>query len=361
MLEIKEILVPDYEKVIEAKDDKSGLHCFIAIHDTTMGPAMGGARIYPYKDKKDALTDVLRLAKGMTYKSAILENGLGGGKSVIIADPKIHKTNELLHAFGQVIHSQKGRYIVAEDVGSSVEDMLIINKKTPYVAALPTEKSSGDPSRFTAWGVYRGMQAVAMKLWKSPSLRKKKIAIQGIGHVGAGLANILFWEGADLLLSDLDIEKTHRISLKYGAKEVNPSDFLTVVCDILSPCALGGIFHKETIPLLNCKAIAGSANNQLFEKGDGIRLKKLGILYAPDFIINSGGISNAAAEFEPGGYNPKHSRDKVNKIYDTLLEIFIRSEIEDKTPNQVAKEVARDKLMHKTGMRKQPIEFQDSV
>ncbi len=361
MLKIKEIQVPDYEKVIEAKDPESGLHCFIAIHDTTMGPALGGARFYPYQHEKDALNDVLRLAKGMTYKSAIVETGLGGGKSVIIADPKIHKTEGLLHAFAKTIDSLQGQYIVAEDLGSTPEDMSIIHSETPYVAALPTKKSSGDPSRFTAWGVYRGMQAVAMTLWDSPSLRNKTIAIQGLGHVGTLLADLLFWEGAELILTDVDSEKTQRISTQHGAEPIDPLNFFTTPCDILSPCALGGVFHKETIPFLKCKAIAGAANNQLLEKGDGKLLKERNILYAPDFIINAGGIINAAAEFDLGGYNPKHSRDKVNKIYDSLLEIFIRSEIEGKTPNRIAIEVARDKLMHRTGKRKQPIEFQAHV
>lgn len=358
-LEIKEISVPHFEKVIEAKDSSTGLHCFIAIHDTTLGPALGGARIYPYTKKEDALKDVLRLAKVMTYKSAIVENGLGGGKSVIIANPKTDKTNALLRAFGDVINTLNGRYIVAEDVGSSTEDMTIIRKNTPFVAALPTETSSGDPSRFTARGVFRGMQAVAMKLWETPSLRNRVIAIQGIGHVGRRLANLLFWEGAFLILTDLDPKKVHALALKNGAIEASPKDFLSTECDILSPCALGGIINKETIPLLNCKAIAGSANNQLLELGDSIRLMDRGILFTPDFIINSGGIINVGAEFEPGGYNPKKSRDKVNKIYDTLLEIFVRSEIEGKTPNQIAKEVAKDKLIHKIGRREYPIEFKE--
>lgn len=357
-LEIKEISIPDYEKVIEAKDLASGLHCLIAIHNTTLGPSLGGARIYPYNRQEDALEDVLRLSKGMTYKSAIVENGFGGGKSVIIADPKSEKTDALLESFGNVIQSLEGKYIVAEDVGSSVEDMIVIRRRTPYVAALPTEESSGDPSRFTAWGVFRGMQAMAMKLWKSPSLRNKTIAIQGLGHVGSRLADLLFWEGAKLIFSDIDQKHVTELARQYGASIVEAEEFTRTPCDILSPCALGGTLSKQTIPYLKCLAIAGSANNQLLERGDGRRIMDRGIIYAPDFVINAGGIINAAAEFDKGGYNPNRSRDKVDKIYDSLLEIFVRSDLEDKTPNRVAIDIAKQKLLHKIGKREQPIEFQ---
>lgn len=357
-LKIKEIPIPGYEKVIEAKNAESGLHCFIAIHDTTLGPSLGGARIYPYSKREDALEDVLRLSKGMTYKSAVVENGFGGGKSVIIADSKKNKTDALLESFGQVIDTLKGKYIVAEDVGSSVEDMIVIRRQTPYVAALPTEKSSGDPSRFTAWGVLRGMQAVAMKLWKSPSLKNKSIAIQGLGHVGSGLANLLFWEGAKLFFSDIDEERLKTFTRKFGAGIIASGDFYTFPCDILSPCALGGTLNEETIPNLKCQAVAGSANNQLLEKKDGRRIKDRGILYAPDFVINAGGIINAAAEFDKGGYDPNRSRERVDKIYDTLLEIFVRSEVEDLPPSQCAIDLAKHKLMRKIGKREQPIEFQ---
>lgn len=358
-LTISEIPIEDYEKVIEAKDSQSGLHCLIAIHDTTLGPALGGVRIYPYPQKEDALNDVLRLAKGMTYKSAIVEDGLGGGKSVIIANPKTDKTDQLLESFGLVIQSLKGRYIVAEDVGSSVQDMMVIRRKTPYVAALPTEKSSGDPSRFTAWGIFRGMQAVSMKIWKTPSLKNRTIAIQGLGHVGSLLADLLFWDGANLIFADVDTQRVRLLANQYGAQVVDPESIITIPCDILSPCALGGIFSKQTIPYLKCLAIAGSANNQLLEKGDGRRIKDRGIIYATDFVINAGGIINAAAEFDPGGYDPKKSKEKVDKIYDTLVEVFVRSEVEDKTPNQVAIEIAKEKIIHKIGKREQPIEFQE--
>ena len=357
MLNIKTIPVPGYEKVFEITNSAVGLHAFVAIHDTTMGAALGGVRIYPYKKPADALKDVLRLAVGMTYKSAVVESGFGGGKSVIIIDPKVGKTEELLLAFGEAINKLEGVIIVAEDVGSSTEDMLIIRKKTPYVSALPTEKSSGDPSRFTAHGVFRSMQAVAMKIWGNPSLKNKVIAIQGLGHVGSRLASFLFWEEAKLIFTDIDTKKAHVLALKYGATEVSPDEYFDTECDILSPCALGGIFNADTIPRLKCKAIAGAANNQLLTHEDGQRLADHGILYAPDFISNSGGIINAAQEFEPEGYNPLKSRKKVDKIYDTLLDIFQKAELEKKPTDQVAEDLAEYKLKNKIGKRKAPLHF----
>lgn len=356
MLTIKEIHVEGYKKVIEATDPDTGLHCFIAIHDCTLGPSLGGMRIRNYNSPQDALHDALRLAKAMTYKSALAEDGLGGGKSVIIADPKM-KSRELLLSFGKAIDSLKGEYIVAEDIGSTPEDMAIIRTVTPYVAALPHDKSSGDPSRFTAWGVFRGIQAVAHKLWNTIHLRKKKVAIQGLGSVGAKLANFLFWEGAELILCDIDAKKVHDQCLLYGAQSVPPEEFCSVECDILAPCAMGGILTDKTIPLLRCKAVAGAANNQMHAAEDGELLKARHIIYAPDYIINSGGIINASAEFDPNGYDPRRSRDRVNHIYDILLQVLDRAELEDRPTNLIADEIAEYKLLNGIGKRLQPIVF----
>lgn len=356
MLTIKEIPIDGYKKVIEATDQETGLHCFIAIHSCILGPALGGMRIKPYTSPQEALNDALRLAKAMTYKSALAEDGLGGGKSVIIGDPK-NKTAALLHSFARVVDSLRGEYIVAEDIGSTPEDMATIRTVTPYVAALANEKSSGDPSRFTAWGVFRGMQAVAHKLWNTTHLRKKKIAIQGLGSVGSKLAYFLFWEGAELILSDIDQQKLHSHCLLYGAESIAPHDFCKVHCDILAPCALGGMLDAHTIPLLNCKAVAGAANNQMHDPKDGRLLKARHILYAPDYIINSGGIINASAEFDPQGYNPKKSRDRVNHIYDILLQVLDRAALEDKPTNEIADDIAEYKLLHGIGKRIEPILF----
>lgn len=357
MLSMKEIEIPGYEKVVEAQDPDTGLHCFIAIHNTTLGPAMGGTRIYPYSSREEALEDALRLSKAMTYKSALAENGLGGGKSVIIANSKTEKTEKLLLSFAGVVHQLNGQYIAAEDVGSTTEDMTIIRKKTPYVGALPTEKSSGDPSRFTAWGVYQGMRAAARKLWHQDHLRKKIIAIQGLGNVGSKLANILFWEGAYLILCDKDPEVTHQHAILYGAQVVEPEKFIETRCDILAPCALGGVINDQTLSKLHCKAIAGSANNQLSDPDQGRALMEQGILYAPDYVINAGGIINASVEFDPRGYDPKIARDKVNHIYDTLLLIFDKSERKHQSTSQTADELAEYKLSHQIGKRLSPMKF----
>lgn len=357
MLTIKQLNISGYDKVIEAVNQSAGLHCFIAIHDRSLGPAMGGTRIYPYLTQEDALSDVLRLSKAMTYKSAMAENGLGGGKSVIIADPSTHKNRDLLLAFAEVVDSLEGAYIAAEDSGTTPEDMATIRERTPYVGALPGEKSSGDPSRFTAWGVFRGMEAVAEKLWGRPLLRGRKIAIQGVGSVGSKLVNILFWEGAHLFIADTDVKKCWDACHLYGAQMMSLEEILTVECDIFAPCALGGVLNEETVPQLRCSAIAGAANNQLVAPEFGETLRNAHILYAPDYVINAGGIINAAMEFAPQGYDPKASRDKVNQIYDVLLMIFLKAESEGKSTSQVADELAEYKLHHRIGKRAHPIVF----
>lgn len=351
MVKIRTLQVPGYETVIEGIHEKAGLHAFIAIHSTTLGPSLGGVRIFPYSSPQEALQDCLRLAEAMTKKSAIAQVGLGGGKAVIIADPKTQKTPELLHAFGEIVNSLHGEYIAAEDVGSSTEDMLIILEKTRYVAALPLEMSSGDPSRFTAWGVLRGIEAVSRLLWKDDAdLRGKTVAIQGLGSVGSKLADLLFWRGAQLIVSDVDEEKVRIAQRRFGAHAVPPHELIGVRCHIFSPCAMGGIINDKTIAALNCQAVAGSANNQLLTDQDGVELQKRGIFYAPDFVINAGGIINAASEFD-GTYNAARARDKVDLIYDSLLDIFTKSQVEKRPTCEIANEVAEYNLQHKIGKR----------
>ncbi len=356
-LEIKELNVPGYEKVIEAINLSAGLHCFIAIHNTTLGPALGGTRIYPYRTEKEALGDALRLARAMTYKSALAETGFGGGKAVILASHVHIKSEKLLLAFADAVNYLEGKYIAAEDVGSSIHDLLIIHQRTPYVAALPTKSSSGDPSRFTSWGVLAGMRAVAKTLWGSDSLAGKRIAIQGLGNVGSKLARDLFWEGADLIIADLDPEQVDNLCRSYEAERATTDKIAFEKCDIFAPCAMGGVFNSETIPKLKCKAIAGSANNQLLEPHHGEELMERGILYAPDFVINAGGIINAAGEFDPGGYSPKKSLKKTNKIFDTLLSIFTTAQKEGWPTVNVALELAEYKLKNGIGKRLKSIKF----
>ncbi|MFA6916383.1 MAG: Glu/Leu/Phe/Val dehydrogenase dimerization domain-containing protein [Parachlamydiales bacterium] len=355
MLTIETLEIPDYEKVIVAKDPSVMLHCIIVVHSTKLGPSLGGVRIFPYSSENDALEDALRLAKAMTYKTALCKIGIGGGKSVIIADPKTGKTPSLLQAFGKVVDLLKGSYIVAEDVGSTPQDLLFIRESTPYVAALPTNYSSGDPSRFTAWGVVRGLQAVAMTLWGSTSLKGRSIAIQGLGHVGSNLAEMLFWQGADLILCDLDAERTTRFCHEYSAKQVSPAEYAAVECDILAPCALGGIINPQTIPKLRCLAVAGAANNQLSTPDDAIQLHKRGILYAPDYAINAGGVINATAEFEKTGYKAIEARDQTHLIFETLLQIFAKSKAEDRATSIIADKLAEHNIAAGIGKRSLPI------
>jgi leucine dehydrogenase len=358
-LKLKEISIENYEKVVEATNEEAGLHAIIAIHNTTMGPALGGTRIYPYTSAKEALTDVLRLSQGMTYKSALAETGLGGGKSVIIADPKKDKTEKLLEAFGEAVNALNGAYICAEDSGTTADDMLIVRKKTPYVAGLPTASSSGDPSRFTAWGIFRGIQAVAKMLWGSDSLKGKTIAIQGLGSVGVKVAEHLFWQEANLILSDVNHEKMLHLGELYRAATVPADQILEVECDILCPCAMGGIINEHIIEKLKCKAIAGAANNQLLRQEDGQLLHNKGILYAPDFVINSGGIINVVYELEKELYNPQKAIAAVNKIYNTLITIFETSKNQNIPTSLTAVKLADEKLANKIGKRKEPLSFRD--
>ena len=359
MLTIKKIPTPGYHTVLEATDPDHDFHCYIAIHDCTLGPSLGGLRIYPYENKEDALNDALRLAKAMTYKSAICEDGLGGGKSVIISKKIYPEATKELHLqiFAQVLDSLKGQYIAAEDIGTSPDDMEVLRRITPYVAALCTEQSSGDPSRFTAWGVLRGIHASAQHVWGTSDLKGKRVLVQGLGHVGAKLAQFLFWEGAELILTDTNANRLHREAMLLGAEVVAPEAYADVECDIFAPCAMGGVVNGDTIGKLKCKIIAGGANNQLASAELGTQLMKRGILYAPDFIINAGGIINAAAEFNEGGYHPVESRERVNKIYDTLLKVFTMSDEEGKATSAVAEKLAEHKLKNEIGKRVHPINF----
>lgn len=350
-LRLKEISYKNGERIIEAIDDVRGLHAFIAIHDTTLGPALGGTRIYPYKNPDDAFFDVCRLAEGMSYKSALAGTGFGGGKSVIIADPS-RKNEDLLNAFAESVHSLEGIYICAEDVGSTSSDMLIIRKKTPYVAGLAIKGGSGDPGRFTAYGVYQGLKATAEQLWGTPSLAGKTVAIQGLGSVGARVLEFLFWEGANLIISDIDPVKTARFAELFHAKAVSPEEILFVECDILCPCAMGGVLNEQTIDKLNTTAVAGAANNQLLDMvKDGEHLRDRGILYAPDYVINAGGVINVAHELHPESYNVSRALKGIDSINNTLLDIFTLSDQEKQTTSAMALQLARQKIADRIGKR----------
>ena len=356
-LVIEEISIPGYEKVLKIINEKAKLKAFIAIHNSVLGPTLGGTRIYPYMHMDDALNDVLRLAKGMTYKSAVAGVGFGGAKCVIMADPCKDKTKALFHAYGEAIDTLQGKYITAEDVGCTVNDVMEIREKTKYVTGLPHEKSSGDPSRYTAWGTYRGIQSVLNKKFGSDLVKGRKIAVQGIGSVGLHLLDILFWNGAEIVIADVDAEKVNIIAKKYGAKIVSPDDILKEKCDVLAPCALGGVINDESIPLLRCKGIAGCANNQLLTDEHDTMLHEKGILYAPDFVINSGGLINVSIEVEKDGYNPIKAREKTHQIYDVLMSIYDLAEKNNIPTAKAAIELAEHRIENRIGVRTEPVYF----
>jgi leucine dehydrogenase len=360
-LQFERIIVKGYEKVVKVTDVKAGLTAVIAIHNTTLGPALGGIRIQPYATFEAALEDALRLAKGMTYKSAIAEVGFGGGKSVIIADPKKQKTPELLMAFGAAVEKLGGTYICAEDMGCTTEDVKIVRRITKHVVGLPHEKSSGDPGPFTAWGTFRGIQSVVKRLYMTDSLEGKRVAVQGLGNVGGHLVEHLFWAGAELILSDTDSAKLQRIAAKYGAKTVAPDQIMKVECDVFVPCAAGGIINDQSIPEFRCKAIAGSANNQLLRDTHAQALRDRGILYAPDFVINAGGLLNVAEELEDAGYNPKNPRYKVHHIYDTLLAIYEIADKNKESTHTAALALADYRIKYAIGKRVIPPTFHHSA
>lgn len=345
-MKITEIQVPDYELVTKCEDPASGLKAIIAIHNTVLGPALGGMRMFPYTSEEAAMTDVLRLARGMTFKSAVAETGLGGGKSVIIGDPATQKSEALLQAMAKFVDSVGGKYITAEDSGTNVDDMVHIRKFTKHVTGLPREMgSSGDPSPFTALGVFLGMRACIEARLGTSSFDNVHVALQGAGHVGMYLLDHLIKAGARATVCDINEARLQAIRSEFPTvKIVDPDEIMTVDCDVFSPNAMGAIINEDTIPKLKCSIIAGAANNQLHEDADGMRCRERGILFAPDYVINAGGIINVSVELEPGGYNEARSRRKVNNIYNAVKEILLISRDEGIPTAKAAHEVAQRKL-----------------
>ncbi len=351
---IEEVSVAGYEKVYKVTNKHVGLNAIICIHSTAMGPSLGGTRIYPYSSYEAAMSDVMRLARGMTYKSLLSETGWGGAKSVIICDPKRGKTREMLQAFGLAVNSLGGEYICAEDVGSTPEDMALISQVNPYVVGLPYEDSSGNPSPFTAWGTFRGIQSALHKLYGSDSLENRVVAVQGLGSVGWELVHFLFWHGAKLVVTDIDAEKCHKVAKATGAQVVSPEEILYVPCDVLAPCAMGGVISEKTIPRLRCRAIAGSANNQLMKDSDAEELFARNILYAPDFVINAGGLINVSSELDPQGYNPFAARRRVDQIYDKLVLIYNIAQQNRCSTQKACMMLADYRLKYGVGKRVEP-------
>ncbi|HHY12037.1 MAG TPA: Glu/Leu/Phe/Val dehydrogenase [Firmicutes bacterium] len=330
-----------YEQVVFNYDKVSGLKAIIAIHDTTLGPSLGGVRMWPYKSEEEALTDALRLARGMTYKSAAMGLNLGGGKGVIIGDPRKDKTEELFRAFGKFVDTLGGRYITAEDVGTTTDDMDIIKCYTDHVVGLAG--TSGNPSPVTAFGTFRGMQACARHVFGDEGLAGKKVVIQGVGNVGYYLTERLINAGAEVYVADLFPDKIERAA-ELGAHVIPPDEVYGQECDIFAPCALGGIINDETVERLKAKIVCGSANNQLLEDEHAKVLASRNILYAPDFVVNGGGLLNVAGELTPGGYNREWALSRVSRIYDILLRVFQIAEERGIGTGEAANSLAEDRI-----------------
>ena len=307
-----------HEQLVLCQDSASGYRGIIAIHSTTLGPALGGTRFWTYASDEDAIVDALRLARGMTYKNAVAGLNLGGGKSVIIGDNKTTDREMLFRAHGRFVESLGGRYITAEDVGTSTADMDFVHMETDYVSGLAGR--SGDPSPVTAHGVFRAIQASAREKWGSDDLAGKTVSLQGCGHVGYYLARELHDAGAKLIVTDIDAERVKRVVSEFGARAVEADDIYTAEADIFAPCALGAVINDKTLPLLKVEIVAGAANNQLLEERHGDALDKKGILYAPDYVANAGGVINVYSEL--AGWTSERAFRKADEIYDTVLRVF---------------------------------------
>jgi leucine dehydrogenase len=344
-MNITEVPVAGYERVARAEDAASGLKAMIAVHSTRLGPALGGLRMWPYRSWEEAQFDVLRLAKGMTYKSAVADTGLGGGKSVILGNPKTGKSEALFRAMGRFIDSFGSTYITAEDVGTTVDDMVLVRKETRWVTGLPLSmKSSGDPSPWTALGVFRGMKACLEEVFGSGDFAGKTVALQGVGHVGAYLADHLHKAGARLVVTDLAPERAKEAAARFHAQAVAPDAIYDVPCDVFSPNALGAVVNDETIRRLRTKIVAGAANNVLLREDHGDRLREAGVLYAPDYVINAGGIINVSIEVEPQGYDEARSRKKVENIYEALKTVFRMARERNVSTNRASNLLAEERL-----------------
>ncbi len=341
-----------HEEVVFIKHPESGLRGIIAIHNTSLGPALGGTRMWNYETEAAALNDVLRLSRGMTYKAAAAGLNLGGGKAVIIGDPKTQKNEKLFRAFGRFIQGLGGRYITAEDVGTSVRDMEWVRMETDFVTGIDEALGgSGDPSPVTAMGTFYGMKASAKKMWGSDSLSGKKVAVQGLGHVGYYLVRHLCEEGAEVIVTDIDKNSVKRVVDEFKVKAVEPDEIYAVHADIFSPCALGAIVNDETLPMFKFKIIAGASNNQLaVEEKHGEILKSRGILYAPDYVINAGGLINVANELE--GYQRERSLDQAKGIYNILLEVFEIAERENIPTYEASNRLAEKRIRDIEGTRR---------
>ncbi len=334
-----------HERVCFAHDADSGLRAIIALHSTVRGPGAGGCRFWAYRSSADALTDALRLSRGMSYKNAMAGLPLGGGKAVVLGDPARDKTPALLRAFGRFVHSLGGAYVTAEDVGASVEDMEIIAAETPYVSGLPRTAvdADGNPAPKTALGVFLGLKAAVRFQLGREDLEGLVLGVQGLGGVGYELCRLLAGEGARLRVADIDPQRASRACEEFGAAPVDANAIVFEPLDVLAPCAMGAVFDEATIPRLRTRVIAGAANNQLATAQDGARLQAANILYAPDYVINAGGIISVGREYL-GGADARSIEQEIRRIPARLTEIFERARATQRPTSEVADEMARERL-----------------
>lgn len=337
----------DHEQVVFCSDDASGLKAIIAIHNSNLGPALGGCRMWPYASEDEALRDVLRLSRGMSYKSAMANLKLGGGKTVVIGNPRTDKTPALLEALARAIENLKGRYIAAEDSGTSVDDIKFMSQFTRQVAGItdkPTDTGtrSGDPSPATAYGTFVGIKAAIKDRLGRDQIDGLKVAIQGMGHVGFDLARQLHEAGARLWIADIHPEQLTRAADEFGATVVATERIFSLDVDVFAPCAMGAVLNDETIPQLKARVVAGAANNQLAETRHGTELTRRGILYAPDYVINAGGIIDIY--HERIGFERDALIRHIDGIHDTLMEIFARARAENRPTGEVADTIAEERF-----------------
>lgn len=341
-----------HERVLFCSNPEVGLQAIIAVHSTILGPGLGGVRMWPYATMEDALTDVLRLSRGMTYKAAAAGLNLGGGKAVIVGDPKKDKSEVLFRSFGRFVESLGGLYITAEDVGTDMEDMELILTETRWVTGVsPVQGGGGDPSPVTAFGVLQGMKAAVRWRFGDTSLAGRSVAVQGLGSVGYHLATYLKEEGAKIFGADIDPEVTEQARQELGVEIVPPGEILAVECDVVAPCALGAVLNERTIPALRAQIVAGGANNQLAdEERDGKSLAERGILYAPDFVLNAGGLISVYNELMPS-YNRERALRMTRGIYLNMMRVFEIARDESIATSLAAERVAEERIAKIQGLR----------
>jgi leucine dehydrogenase len=343
----KRLKVDSHEQIMFFREQVSQLRAIVAIHDTTLGPAIGGVRMWEYPDEERAVEDALRLSRSMTYKAAGAGLDFGGGQTVVMGDPKKDKSESLFRALGRFIDSLGGRFIAAEGVGTSYNDMDFIRMETRYVVGIPSSRGgSGDPSPVCASGIIRGLEACRVFVTGSDDLERVRIAVQGIGHVGRILVQRLVERGATVTVADIDSGATEQVASEYDVAVVAPDDIYGVECDVFCPCALGGILNDRTIEQLKCKIVAGAANNQLEDERHGDQLHKRGILYAPDYIINAGGLINVADEIY--GYDEQRAMRKAGAIKDVLLSILLSAR-DDGIPTHLAADRFAERRIEQVG------------